>query len=219
METMKRTAAWIAIAIAVSMAMLASASPARALGPVDGEAGIFWWANDFEGSLSNGDIDAGALGGYGELWLGERWGMRGSLYRSDLEDVGLDSSDHIAIDLKRRFLSATDNTFFALGLGWEDIDLESGESTSGARLMAEGRVGLAGAVYFYGQTAWIPDLDDVAGRTDIDGREYEIGVVFDPLPFLSLRAGYRRFRLDFDDATGSDSQETKGFLLGAGVHW
>ena len=33
---------------------------ASALGPVDGEIGIGWWANDFEADLAEAELDAGS---------------------------------------------------------------------------------------------------------------------------------------------------------------
>ena len=55
----------------------------HALGPVDGEIGVALWANDFDTDLGSGDIDAGSLMIYGETWIGEKWGIRGSWFDSD----------------------------------------------------------------------------------------------------------------------------------------
>ena len=193
---------------------------AYALGPLDGEVGIAWWNNEFSASLSDGEFDAGALAGHAEVWVANKWGLRGALYESDLEDVGLNSSDHFSVDVKRRLISATDNTFFAIGFGWEDIGIEDGSDTDGPRFSLEGRVGVLGTVSLYGFTAWLPELDDIDNRSDLTAQEIEAGVVFDPFPFFSVRAGYRLFKLDFDDEAGSGERaETKGFLLGAGFHW
>jgi len=196
------------------------ATPSWALGPADGEIGLLWWSNDFSTDVSEGETEGGAFGGHAEVWWDDAWGLKGSLYRSDLEDTGFESTDHLSIDVKRRLFSLTDNSFVAVGLGWEDIDLEDGTDSSGARLLLEGRVGVLGTLYLYGQTAWFPSLDDAGQRTDLNGNEYEAGLSYDPFPFLSLRAGYRRFKLDFDDSTGTGiSSETRGFIFGAGLHW
>ena len=47
--------------------------PAAALGPIDGEVGVFTWlVDDYQDTSVNSPL----TGGYGELWLGERWGLR-----------------------------------------------------------------------------------------------------------------------------------------------
>lgn len=191
-----------------------------ALGPVDGEVGIYWWANEFEADFSDGEIDAGALGGRGEIWFDQKWGMGGQLYQSDLEEDNLDDAEYLNIDFKRRIFSLTDNTFLALGLGWQDVSIEN-ESSNGARVLLEGRVGLGGVVYLYGQTAWFPDLDDFSNRSNVDGTEFEAGLSFDPLPFFSLRAGYRKFKIDYTNNynNNDESARSTGFVIGAGFHW
>ncbi len=201
--------------------MLATTSNAKALGSIDDEVGLAWWNNDFSASLSDDEFDAGAIAGHAELWLTNRWGLRGALYESDRKDVGLGSGKHFSIDVKSRLFSATDNTFFAVGFGWEDIELDNGAGTNGPRFLLEGRVSILGAVSIYGLSAWIPKLDNAASRTDMAAQEIEAGVVFDPFPSFSVRAGYRSFSLDFDDEVDGNNQraESKGFLLGAGFHW
>ncbi len=209
---------WAAVILVLSG--LWATAPSWALGPVDGEIGLQWWSNNFSVDVSEGETSGGAFGGHAEVWWQDKWGLKGSLYRSDLDETGIESADHLSIDVKRRLFSLTDNSFVAVGLGWEDIDLVDGTNSSGARLLLEGRVGVVGALYLYGQTAWFPSLDDAGQRTDLNGNEYEAGLSYDPFPFLSLRAGYRRFKLDFDDDTGSGvSTETRGFIFGAGLHW
>lgn len=196
-----------------------SAAPAFALGPLDGEAALSWWANDFEADVEGSEVDAGALGGHAELWAGG-WGLRGALFRSDLSDSGSDEDiDYLSLDFKRRLFSLTDSNFIAAGFGWENLRLE-GEDSNGARLLLEGRVGFGRIFYFYGQTAWLPTLEDVSGREDLDAFEIEAGLGATPLPFVSLRAGYRRFSLDFTDPSGDDKNDTaQGVVFGAGLHF
>jgi len=192
-----------------------------AAGPVDGEAGLNWWANDFDADLGAGDVDAGAFGGHLQLWWKETWGLKGALYRSDLADAGdAGDVDYLSVDLKRRLVSVTENNFLAAGLGYEQLDLRGGD-TQGLRLLVEGRVGLVGAVWAYGHSAWMPVFDDTAAREDQDAWEFEAGVGFSPLPFLKLSAGWRKFTLDFTDtATGSArSNSASGPVFEAGVKW
>lgn len=196
-------------------------SVVTAAGPVDGELGLNWWANDFDADLGEGDVDAGAVGGHLQLWWNEKWGVRGALYRSDLADAGSeDDVDYLSVDVKRRLIAVTENNYLAAGLGFQQIDLRGGRS-EGLRLLVEGRVGLVGAVWAYGHSAWIPVFDDSGGRTDQDAFEFEAGVGFSPLPFIKLSAGWRRFELDFTDAASGDKRDraASGPVFEAGLKW
>lgn len=194
---------------------------AHAMGPVDGEIGAVYWANDFDSkgvaSFSSG---ANAPGFRAELWLFERYGLRAGQYRSDLDDYGTETADYTSLDFMWRAFSPTENNFFALGLGWQEMDLGtiglSGD-TSGARISAEGRVSVAALVYLYAQGSYLPSMDDadavVAGLgrfEDVSGHEYELGVSWKMAPFVSLRAGYRSNNVEFTQ-TGLDP------LLGFGA--
>jgi hypothetical protein len=191
---------------------------ARATG-FTGEAVIAWWANEVEVDADAGSFDAGALGGHVDVWFGA-WGARVSVFDSELDNVTNRDANFFSLDIKRRLLSVTDNNFLAVGLGWEDIDLALGDSTSGVRLLAEGQFAPLPFLHLYGQFAWMPELSDAGGRTDLDGTEWEVGASFTPFPFLTLRGGWRQFDLDFrrgEDGKGSSS--SAGPVLGAGVHW
>lgn len=209
---------------AILFALVVSSLPASgalAAGPIDGEVGLNWWANDFDADLGGGDIDAGAVGGHLQLWWNETWGLKGALYRSDLADSGsADDADYLSVDLKRRLISVTENNYVAAGVGYEQLDL-GGDDTHGLRLLVEGRVGLVGAVWAYGHSAWMPVFDDTASREDQDAFEFELGVGFSPLPFVKLSAGWRKFSLDFTD-TATDAGRTNsasGPVFEAGLKW
>lgn len=209
---------------AVLIALVLCCLPAQgalAVGPVDGEATVNWWANDFDTDLGGGDIDAGAFGGQVQLWWDQKWGLSGALYRSDLADAGGDDDiDYLSVDLKRRLISPTEHNFIAAGLGYQHLGMPGGDA-SGGRLLLEGRVGIVGAVYAYGQTAWMPFFGDTDAREDLDAFEFEAGVGFSPLPFITLSAGWRKFDLNFTDtATDMDRDNTaSGPVFEAGVKW
>jgi len=193
---------------------------ASALGLVDGELGTVWWANDFQANTSTGNYSAGGYGIRGNLWIDNAWGFKGTMLQSDLTEIGLDSNNHYSFDLQRRIFSLSDNSYIALGLGWEQLNLAN-DSSSGSRLQISGRIGLLGMAYLYGHSTWLPQLNNFAGYQDVSGSEQEAGISITPFPFLSLRAGYRRFSLDFTNSSSGlgDSTETNGFILGAGIHW
>ncbi len=206
------------------MAALAIGSmPAVAAGPVDGEASLVWWMSDGTVYGEGGpELDEGGVGGRAEVWLFKRWGARAGLYRGGFDSSG-DEVEYGNLDLLARVFSPTENNFVAVGLGWERIDLAPGVETSGVRVVAEGRVGLVGIVHGYGQAAYLPDMDDFAGATDVDGMEYDFGVAIEPGPFMTIRAGYRNTTLDFTDTLvlpGSPVEsEAKGYHVGVGFHF
>ena len=166
-------------------------------------------------------VNSPLTGGYGELWLGERWGLRASLYRISEDSVGMAPDEQTLVDFKYRLLSATDNTFLALGLGWEQDRFGADGDASGARVMAEARVGILGFLRFYADAGWAPSLGTVGSRQDLSSISVETGLVLDPLPFIDLRLAWRYQITDYTGAiTGSDASEgSYGVLLGGGIHW
>ncbi len=197
---------------------LLMAAPAQALGPVDGEVGLTVWG---VGDYSNSSFNTPLLGAYGELWLNERWGLRGSLYRINEETVSQASDEQTFIDLKYRLLSASSNTFLALGLGW-DYERFGGEgSLSAPRLMAEGRLDPLGFLRPYVEAGWTPSLGDLGARRDLSTVAVEVGLVLDPFPFVDLRLAWRYHITEYvGTVTGSKASESHyGVLVGAGFHW
>ena len=209
---------WVAAAFLMSNVLSVPALWAASL--LDGELGLTQWSNDVRVDVSEGETESATLSGDAEVWWNDKWGLKGTLYQSDLDEADFQGTDQFSIDVKRRIFFPTDSSFLAVGLGWEDLDLDDGQSSSGARFVLEGRVGVLGGLHLYGQTAWFPSLTDTGSRSDLTGNEYEAGLSYDPFPFMSLRAGYRHFRLDFDDDNGTGAfSETSGFVFGAGFRW
>ena len=211
------------------------ATPALALGPVDGEVGALWWANEYDAEGLS--ADAGVPGFNAELWWQSKFGVRAQLL-GDIDD-NASSADYATLDVMWKAFSPSENNFIALGLGWQDMDFSTLDSalrdtgdTSGMRIALEGRVGIVGMVYAYGQAAYLPSMDDATGSLptpdtydDMDGLEFELGLSWKPAPFISLRGGYRESRLDYTrvpSGGGSEtdeSSESSGYLLGAGFHF
>ena len=197
-----------------------SSTTAHALGPIDGDIGIGVWSNDFDADLSDTSLDVGTTVLHGELWLANQWGLRGAVFDADLEGDPANSESRTQFEVRRRFLSAGDNNFFAMGIGLEDIDFENGSSASGLRLGAEARLGILGPVYFYGRVAIMPDLGDAGSLRDVSGEELEAGVHVTPFPFLSLKFGYLVLNLDYETAGGTSvSADSSGLLFSVGFHW
>ena len=188
---------------------------------VDGNANLAWWSNTFSASVLDPAFDIGSVGGDADLWWRQRWGFGGSLFRSDVVETNSPAGqDFTSIDFKRRIFSATRNNYLALGLGYESIGLGADGNTHGPRLLLEGRLGVTPIVYLYGQSAWLPALEDTNTIADPDGLELEAGVAIKPFPNLSFRAGYREFRLDFKSLQGAnESTRSKGVVFGAGIHF
>ncbi len=91
-------------------------APALAMGPIDGEFGAVWWANDYDSQHGEAPYssDAGAPGYRAELWFMERYGVRAEYYSSDT-DGG--TSDYTSLDIMWRAFSPTENNYFAFGAG------------------------------------------------------------------------------------------------------
>lgn len=203
------------------------AAPAAALGPLDGEIGAVYWANDFD--VNNVSSDSGAPGFRGELWMSKKYGVRAGMYSSDYDDFGGGSSDYTSVDLMWKPISPTENNFVAFGLGWQQTDFSDlgfADDTSGMRLAGEGRVGLGGLFHAYLQAAFIPKLDDVADVNgtnppfeDLESTEYEVGVSWKAAPFVSVKAGWRETSVDFTQGGFDGSAESSGFLVGLGFHF
>jgi len=206
-------------------------TPALALGPVDGEFGAVYWLSDTE--ISNGALSSSFgsedIGLHGKLWI-TNWGFAGSIYKAKIDEPGMGSfeSTFTSLDFRRKLIAPTENNYLALGFGWQKVEFDDGgstASTSGLRLSAEGRIGLVGMVYLYGEGAYYLSMDDFdADVVDPQGWESEFGISIKPAPFINFRAGYRRHSLDFDQQliaapTVGGSIKPSGFLAGVSVNF
>ncbi|MCP3979279.1 MAG: outer membrane beta-barrel protein [bacterium] len=217
MKAMK-TALW-----AVALVCL-FAAPAAAMGPVDGEVGAVYWANNYDtGGLADLSSDGNTPGLRAEVWFLQRYGVRGSFFNTDYDDISVldNESSYTSLDLMWRVFSPTDDNFIAVGAGWQEMDLNMvgmNGDTSGVRLSVEGRVSF-GLFYAYGQGSYMPELDDASTPTtdleDISGSDIEVGVAWKALPFMAVRAGYRLQNVEFTQVGFGDGDiDTDGFLAG-----
>jgi hypothetical protein len=204
--------------------------PAMAAGPINGELGAAWWANDFDTRLGSESVsdDAGAPGFRGELWVFTDYGVRAAMYESAPKDFENETT-YTSVDLMWKAFAPTENNYFALGLGWEDTDL-AGIDTAGARVSVEGQVSLVKVVHAYGQATYLPQMDDSNVSPDLsleemDGHELEVGIAWNAAPMLNVRAAYRETVIDFTQVDAllvsetDGSTESKGFLVGVGMRF
>jgi hypothetical protein len=210
---------WIFVA---TVALVGAAATVEAAGPVDGEIGAIYWNSEFDSSgVAALASDAGSTGLRAQLWLFNKYGVKAGVYRTDLNDfAAVETSDYTSLDLMWRPLSPTQNNYLAVGLGWQQMDLNTiglQGDTDGVRVNVDGRVGLGKIVFAYGEASYLPSLSDAMALTpalgqfeNMSGYEYEFGVSVKPFPFVQIRAGYRMHSVDFDQ-TGLDP------LLGFGT--
>lgn len=188
----------------------ALATPAVALGPVDGHVAAVWWSHDVKAESGAADVttDGDGPGIQAEVWLDQRFGLRAEQFRSEMDGAGSATGKATSIDLMWRPLTFSENNFLAVGLGYHFRDLAGtgvDDRTSGARMVVQGRVGVMSQLYVYGQGAFLPALGDVStqdpqdGRLrDVKGHEYELGLSWRVAPFVAMRLGYRGANFDFD---------------------
>ncbi|MEN8711980.1 MAG: hypothetical protein ABF326_07265 [Arenicellales bacterium] len=159
----------------------------------------------------------------GEGWLNDKWSGHSSIHQTNGFKKSPANTSQWTVDIKRRLLSAAENTYLAMGLGWNDLELTETESSSGIRFVAEGRVGIYGPAYMFGQAAFSPWMSNIESTIDPFGKELEIGLAVDPLPSMSFRAGYRGYWLDsVESSADSDSsirRQADGFYIGGGINW
>lgn len=194
--------------------------------PFASKPNILWWSDDFSLTAQDSSNQYDSFISQTDVWNND-WGFSGKLLQNDDDLFGIpDNSAYLNIDVKRRFLGNSNN-FLAVGLGWQDIDIESRDAdsrleVSGPKLSLEGQFNLFRSMKLYGQTAWFPEMDSTYQEEPASGYEFEAGVMVSPLPALSLKAGFRHFELKYDTDTDNSSDSigsTSGFLLGSDFSW
>jgi len=157
--------------------------------------------------------------GQGEVWS-KNWGVSAKLLQNDNDDVfGLpEDSEYFNLDVKRRF-GSKDKSNFELGLGWQELNIESQLEASGPKVSLSGRLNVFSSVQVYGLTSYFPELEDELKDNDASAYEIEAGLLYKPLPSVSLKAGYRVFNLDLEDPDIQELGSSTGFLLGTDLSW
>lgn len=179
-----------------------------------GKPSLLWLSNDVNVAAIEG-IEYESFLGAGELWS-DNWGVSAKLLENSNDDVfGLpEDSEYFNFDVKRRF-GAKDKSNIELGLGWQEFSIDQQLQASGPKVSVSGRYNFSSAIQLYGETAYFPELAEQVSDINASGFEIEAGVLYQPLPSLSLKAGYRKFSLDFEDPITENLGSSSGFLLGS----
>ncbi|MCH2190840.1 MAG: hypothetical protein MK188_07950 [Gammaproteobacteria bacterium] len=176
-------------------------------------------SGDFDILLNeNGEKDS--FLGKSEIWS-DNWGVSAQLKQNEQSNVlGLPKdSSFFNLDVKRRF-GTQDKSNIELGLGWQSLNIESQLDASGPKLSLSGTYNLLKDFQVYGATSYFPELEDtLKSDQSLSAYEFEAGLLYKPLPSVSLKAGYRVFNLDLEDPTLEELGSTSGFLLGTDLSW
>ncbi|MEM7360956.1 MAG: YfaZ family outer membrane protein [Pseudomonadota bacterium] len=214
---MFRIAAVLIVSIFANLAVTGTAL-AQDDEALDVRPSLMWLSGDTNVSVFD-DSEYDSFLGKGELWS-DNWGVSANLLQNDDNDVfGLPrDSEYFNLDVKRRF-GKLDKSNFELGLGWQQLNIESQLEASGPKLSLSGRLNLKHSIQLYGATSYFPELEDNLQNNDATAYEVEAGVLYQPLPSVSLKAGYRVFSLDLEDPQIEELGSSSGFLLGTDWSW
>lgn len=158
--------------------------------------------------------------GKSEIWA-DNWGVTAELRQNDQSNVfGLPKeSSYFNLDVRRRF-GSQDKSNIELGLGWQELNIDSQLDASGPKVSLAGKYNLLKDFQVYGSTAYFPELEDqIQADTTLTAYEFEAGLLYKPLPSFSVKAGYRVFTLDLEDPVLEELGSTSGFLLGTDLSW
>ena len=180
---------------------------------------LMWLSTDVNVSSFTNDSRYNSFLSAGEVWS-SNWGVSASLLQNDSDDVfGLPKdSEYLNLDVKRRF-GGQDKSNLELGLGWQELNIDDQLEASGPKVSVSGRLNLIQNFKVYGATSYFPELDDSLNDNDATAYEFEAGLLYQPVPYVSLKAGYRVFELDLEDPAIEDLGSSSGFLLGTDFSW
>ena len=179
---------------------------------------ILWLSEDVNLSIF-GQNQYDSFLGTSQLWS-DKWGVSAKFLDNDANDIfGLpQNSQYFNLDVKRRF-GSKEKSNFELGLGWQDLNIDSQFDASGPKVSLAGRFKFLKSFQLYGSTSYFPELEDSLTDSSATAYELEAGLLYSPLPSFSLKAGYRVFNLDLEDPIIEDLGSSTGFLLGSDWSW
>ena len=206
----------LALSVLLSFSWLATASADDET--FQGRPSLMWLSGDTNVSVFD-DSKYDSFLGKGEFWS-DNWGISANLLQNEDNDVfGLpQDSEYFNLDVKRRF-GSQDTANIELGLGWQELNIDSQIEASGPKLSLAGRLNIFDSIQVYGLTSYFPELADDLQNNDATAYELEAGFLYKPIPSVSLKAGYRHFSLDLEDSAIEELGSSSGFLLGTDWSW
>ena len=219
---MQKLARAVAVFSVLTLALSFISTPAYAQAqenPLSPKPNLMWLSDDVNVSVF-GDGEYNSFLGKSEIWT-NNWGVSAKFLQNDNDDVfGLPrDSKYFNFDVKHRVFGSQDKSNLELGLGWQQLDIDSQLEASGPKVSVSGRYNVLNSFQVYGLTSYFPELEDEIQNTAATGYEIEAGVLYKPLPSWSLKAGYRVFSLDLDDPIVEELGSSSGFLLGTDLSW
>lgn len=187
--------------------------------PLDPKPNLMWLSDDVNVSVF-GDGEYSSFLGKSEIWT-NNWGVSAKLLQNDNNDVfGLPKdSSYFNFDVKHRLFGSQDKSNLELGLGWQEMSIDSQLDASGPKVSLSGRYDVFSSIQVYGLTSYFPELEDELQDGEATGYEIEAGLLYKPLPSWSFKAGYRVFNLDLEDPIIEELGSSSGFLLGTDLSW
>jgi hypothetical protein len=187
--------------------------------PLAPKPNLMWLSDDVNVSVF-GDGEYSSFLGKSEIWT-NNWGVSAKFLQNDNNDVfGLPKdSSYFNFDVKHRLLGSQDKSNLELGLGWQEMSVDSQLDASGPKVSLSGRYNVLSSVQVYGLTSYFPELEDELQDGEATGYEIEAGLLYKPLPSWSFKAGYRVFSLDLEDPIIEKLGSSSGFLLGTDLSW
>jgi len=214
MTTIKR------ISCLLMPALLAQADGVFAQDLLENKPSVMWLSDDISFGVFDNSIEYESFVGKSEVWS-DQWGVSAELLQNEQNDVfGMPAdSEYFNFDVKRRF-GRPDKTSVELGLGWQQLNIDSQLEASGPKLSLTGRFSLRNSLKLYGLTSWFPELEDEYNTDEqMTAYELEAGLLYQPYPFISLKAGYRHFALDLQNQNVEELGSSSNFLLGTDLSW
>ena len=201
------------LAFVLLFAGMMSSAQAQEDSLLDTRPSLMWLSDDINVSAFD-DSEYASFLGKGEYWS-KNWGVSAKLLQNNQDDVfGLPKdSEYFNLDIKRRF-GGHDTSNIELGLGWQELNIDSLLEASGPKVSLGGRLNLKPSIQVYGLTSYFPELEDNLQNNDATAYEVEAGVLYKPIPSVSLKAGYRHFSLDLENPVIEELGSSSGFLLG-----
>jgi hypothetical protein len=199
--------------------LLGLSAPAYALEHADASASMDWWDSEAERTAYQHTF----LSGRPHSWvrLENRYPLEVSLDTPKNAVYRYDRSSRLfASGLRQRLLFTPQNAYVEAGIGIQNIEFSSNNYSNSMRFSLGGRIGFGKTLSLYGESAWMPGVIAPGKFDSVSGIEFETGLMLKPLPFLSIKAAYRRFKLNYSLTDGSqDDAILQGIVIGTGIRW